>query len=405
MDTNNASPQGAVVGLMRFIGGRARFGQAAEGVVMKVGRLDQQSPVPPANQDYAAARPTRDEGLPRNEFLQQLAREKRRSERSKAPLSVVVYHLGGSGAPTVGQTCRFLEALHAIKRETDVLGHLSDGSIAVLCPDTGERGIDAFMRKLQARAQDLPFEAVSATYPDALFEHLSDKAAAFPRTVLLNRDSLAAERNEYALKRCLDIIGAIGAIFLFAPVMIVISVVIAWTSRGPIIFKQTRLGRGGVPFTFYKFRSMTTDVNDDIHRAFVTSLISSSAAETSAEGKPQYYKLQSDPRVTRVGSFMRKSSIDELPQLFNVLKGDMSLVGPRPAIPYETAHYQSWHLRRIVTVRPGMTGLWQVQGRSKVSFNDMVRMDIRYIKECSMWLDLKILSKTILVVVRLSESS
>ena len=118
------------------------------------------------------------------------------------------------------------------------------------------------------------------------------------------------------------------------------------------------------------------------------------------EGGPAIYKLKADPRVTPIGRFIRKSSIDELPQLFNVLNGDMSLVGPRPPIPYEAAQYQPWHLRRIMTVKPGITGIWQVEGRSKVAFSEMVRMDLRYIRECSLALDIKILLKTVLVVLR-----
>jgi lipopolysaccharide/colanic/teichoic acid biosynthesis glycosyltransferase len=110
--------------------------------------------------------------------------------------------------------------------------------------------------------------------------------------------------------------------------------------------------------------------------------------------------MDADPRITAIGRFIRRTSIDELPQLFNVLKGDMSLVGPRPPIPYETKNYQAWHLRRILTVKPGITGLWQVTGRSRVSFNEMVRMDIRYIRECSLMVDLKILLKTVRVVLR-----
>jgi lipopolysaccharide/colanic/teichoic acid biosynthesis glycosyltransferase len=182
--------------------------------------------------------------------------------------------------------------------------------------------------------------------------------------------------------------------------MLVVAAAIAVTSHGPVIFKQTRLGRGGVPFTFYKFRSMVMNVDDGIHREFVASLIKGGPAEgAAAEGKPAPYKLQSDPRVTRIGRFIRKTSIDELPQFFNVLKGEMSLVGPRPPIPYEAVHYQSWHLRRILTIKPGITGLWQVEGRSKVTFNEMVRIDLRYIRECSLALDLKILLKNVFVVV------
>jgi lipopolysaccharide/colanic/teichoic acid biosynthesis glycosyltransferase len=161
------------------------------------------------------------------------------------------------------------------------------------------------------------------------------------------------------------------------------------------------LGKGGVPFVFYKFRSMVTNGDDSIHRAFVANLIKGEdEANAKAEEGAPVYKIKADPRVTRIGRFIRKTSIDELPQFFNVLKGEMSLVGPRPPIPYEAANYQPWHLRRILAANPGLTGLWQVEGRSRVSFNDMVRMDLRYIRESSLSLDIKILLKTVLVVLR-----
>ena len=147
---------------------------------------------------------------------------------------------------------------------------------------------------------------------------------------------------------------------------------------------------------------MAAGGDDRIHRAYVADLIDGKPdpRESSGDTGQRLYKLQSDPRITPVGRFIRKTSIDELPQLFNVLKGDMSLVGPRPPIPYEAARYQAWHLRRLLSAKPGMTGLWQVEGRSKVSFDEMVRMDLRYIRDCSLDMDLRILAKTVKVVLR-----
>ena len=138
-----------------------------------------------------------------------------------------------------------------------------------------------------------------------------------------------------------------------------------------------------------------------MHREYVTKLIAGRHHEINEGdlGKPTY-KLRSDSRITPVGRYLRKTSIDELPQLFNVLKGEMSLVGPRPPMSYETENYQSWHMRRLQEVRPGITGLWQVEGRSKTSFDEMVRLDLRYVRNWSLWLDVKILFKTIIVVLR-----
>jgi lipopolysaccharide/colanic/teichoic acid biosynthesis glycosyltransferase len=297
---------------------------------------------------------------------------------------------------------RLLQLLHAMKRETDTLGHLDDSMIAVLCPDTDEQGAKSFIQKVAAKASELSFTGIASTYPDDLVENLARGVSTQPVFhPFLVSDETKQGNHPYGLKRWLDVIAALFAICLFAPLMLGVAAAIAATSRGSIIFKQTRLGKGGVPFTFYKFRSMATDGDDGIHREFVANLINGDEAQTAAPGGTTApYKLQADPRVTPVGRFIRKTSLDELPQLFNVLLGDMSLVGPRPPIPYEAAQYKSWHLRRIVSIKPGITGLWQVDGRSKVTFNDMVRMDLRYIRYCSLRMDLQILLKTLLVVVR-----
>jgi lipopolysaccharide/colanic/teichoic acid biosynthesis glycosyltransferase len=171
-------------------------------------------------------------------------------------------------------------------------------------------------------------------------------------------------------------------------------------SPGPTIYRQSRIGMGGRRFTFYKFRSMRTDSNDRVHREYVEKLIAGQHEEINqgSSDKP-VYKMRSDPRITPVGRIIRKTSIDELPQLWNVLKGEMSLVGPRPPVTYEAAKYQSWHMRRLQEMRPGLTGLWQVEGRSRTTFDDMVRLDLRYIRNWSLWLDIRILFKTVFVVL------
>jgi lipopolysaccharide/colanic/teichoic acid biosynthesis glycosyltransferase len=177
--------------------------------------------------------------------------------------------------------------------------------------------------------------------------------------------------------------------------MLVIALAIGLTSRGPVIFRQTRLGWGGRPFVFYKFRSMRIDADDRIHREYVASLIAGNLKLVNqGDATRPLYKLHRDPRVTSVGRLIRRTSMDELPQLFNVVKGDMSLVGPRPPLPYEVASYESWHLGRILDTKPGMTGLWQVNGRSRTSFEEMVRLDLQYVRNCSLALDLRILLRT-----------
>lgn len=201
------------------------------------------------------------------------------------------------------------------------------------------------------------------------------------------------------LKRGIDIVGSIVGLILFSPLFLLIPLLIKFSSRGPVFFRQKRLGRFGKEFIFIKFRTMYTDNNPEIHRQYVKSLIErkEQSAAVDKDGKP-VFKIVNDPRIIPWGRFLRKTSLDELPQFLNVLKGDMSLVGPRPPIPYEVAEYDTWHRRRILEVQPGVTGIWQVYGRSRTTFDEMVRLDLQYIREQSLWLDIKLLLKTPIAV-------
>jgi lipopolysaccharide/colanic/teichoic acid biosynthesis glycosyltransferase len=181
----------------------------------------------------------------------------------------------------------------------------------------------------------------------------------------------------------------LSALFLLSPLFLLISLLLKLTSPGPVFYRQKRLGELGVAFTFLKFRSMHVANDSKIHRDFTQNLIRGNSGVLNG-----VYKIQNDPRITGLGRILRASSLDELPQFINVLMGQMSLVGPRPPIPYEFECYQLWHRRRILEARPGITGLWQVHGRSRTSFDEMVRMDLQYIKNRSLWVDLKILLKT-----------
>lgn len=246
----------------------------------------------------------------------------------------------------------------------------------------------------------------------------------------------------FACKRLLDILIAGSLLIALAPLMLVIAVLVKLDSPGPAIFKQTRVGtrrrrngRGEVwgieTFTFYKFRSMRRDADPELHRAFVKALILDDEetmaalqlkcreaapgphpaiarslpskrrvrSRSSGDDERLPHKLTHDPRVTRLGKTLRETSLDELPQLWNVLKGEMSLVGPRPDLPYSVADYRPWHYERL-NAKPGLTGLWQVKGRSEVSWEDLVRMDIEYVRDQSLWLDVKILMRTPLAVLR-----
>jgi lipopolysaccharide/colanic/teichoic acid biosynthesis glycosyltransferase len=191
-------------------------------------------------------------------------------------------------------------------------------------------------------------------------------------------------------RRLADVSGALLGTVAAAPVMIFVAMAVKLTSPGPVLFKQRRIGYRGMPFYMYKFRSMTAGASDSIHQQYVRKLINGNA-DLNHEG---CYKLADDPRLTTVGRFIRKWSLDELPQLFNVIKGDMSLVGPRPDPWYAKDDYLPWYYDRALRIKPGITGLWQVEGRSRVSYENMVRMDIRYLKRRSLVSDLWIFLRT-----------
>jgi lipopolysaccharide/colanic/teichoic acid biosynthesis glycosyltransferase len=337
--------------------------------------------------------------LAREAFLVQLEREKRRADRSKASLSVATFRF--SKEADEDDANRLLELLSARKRETDVVGRLNDELVAVLLPDTGSEGSHQFIRKITNAALGVRFAAAVETYPDHLLEHMSGERGEYRPLVEIGAESAVRPRPAaLAVKRAIDFVGAAAGLIAFSPLMLIVALAIAVDSPGPLVYKQVRLGRGGRPFVFYKFRSMYRDADDRIHRNYVRNLIESGRRSGAArdESKP-WSKLESDSRITPVGRFIRKTCLDELPQLVNVLKGDLSLVGPRPPLPYEASAYDSWHFRRMLDMKPGVTGLWQVGGGNCASFNDMVRMDLRYVRRWSLALDLEILLRTVLIVL------
>lgn len=196
------------------------------------------------------------------------------------------------------------------------------------------------------------------------------------------------------LKRVIDlVIGSVGLI-LTMPMLTVAALLIKLDSPGPILFRQRRLGHQGYSFTIYKLRTMVDHQDDDIHRQYSKDFIANNRNAGKAQNGDHLFKLDNDPRITRVGKFLRKLSIDELPQLINVIRGDMSLVGPRPPLPYEAELYKEWHNKRL-QVKPGITGLWQVTARSTVGFDDMVMLDLYYVEHWSLLFDFQLMLKTI----------
>ena len=201
------------------------------------------------------------------------------------------------------------------------------------------------------------------------------------------------------LKRAPDLLLASLMLIVFSPLLFLIMLAIKIGSSGPVFYKQMRLGKGGKPFRFYKFRSMYVNADDAGHRSYVKNLIKAgNPYDVDENGKP-LFKICDDGRVTRVGKLIRKYNLDEFPQLFNVLRGEMSLVGPRPPLPHEYKDYRNWHRKRLDGI-PGITGLWQVSGKNRIPFEEMVKLDIHYLKNWSLWLDIKIILRTMPVMLK-----
>ncbi|MEA3275055.1 MAG: sugar transferase [Pseudomonadota bacterium] len=340
--------------------------------------------------------------LPERYFSEYVRREHLRAVRSKQHLAVAILSLNSATQTTPVDLYNLSKILQLLVRETDVLGWYGENAIAILLADTDDRGAKECIRRIQARTMHLPVKCEIRAYSELerIIATTRDQVSS-DSSPLVAPDPSGHSRSTLVLKRGLDIFGAILSMILLSPVMLLAALAVKATSRGPIIFRQVRVGHKGAPFIFYKFRSMRVDVGFDSHRNYVQSFIRGKSSElTQGDAHQPFYKIKTDPRVTPVGRFLRKCSIDELPQLFNVLRGEMSLVGPRPPIPYEVEAYSAWHLRRILEVKPGLTGLWQVEGRSAVSFDDMVRLDLRYARNWSILLDLKILLKTVKVVIQ-----
>jgi len=340
--------------------------------------------------------------LPKHHFLGRLRVEKRRVDRSKAPLSLVLFYFRKNEEKSGTTIQEFVASLGRNTRESDIKGWVDRDVVGLILADTDEKGANCCVEKIANGNGKLTYSVITGTYPNQIFQKLLTEEGS-PDLFPLDLDGpMESHGFQIALKRGMDMLGSLVGLILFSPLMLATGIAIKMTSPGPIIFKQSRIGRKGLRFQFYKFRSMYWNVDDQIHREYITNLIKGDLDKINQGGKETpLFKMKSDPRVTRVGKFIRKTSIDELPQFFNVLKGEMSLVGTRPPLPYEVEKYEPWHLRRILEVKPGVTGLWQVSGRSRTSFDEMVRLDLRYAQNWSTWVDLKIILKTVRVIFSL----
>jgi exopolysaccharide biosynthesis polyprenyl glycosylphosphotransferase len=329
-------------------------------------------------------------------FRDALAKERKRAERFDQPFMLVLVSATPGTAPDALSWATVIGALRSITGETDVLGWLDKGAtLGLIVPEIGTDA--AVHRALYTRlrrdlVQRLESEGTLDRFSIRMHVNSGAQAASTPAESLpveLHRREAATPLRE-VMKRGLDIVGSTALLLLLLPVYAVVGALVKLTSDGPMFFRQDRVGRMGRPFKMLKFRTMYLNSDSAIHQKYVTEFINSS----DRLDKNGVFKIVDDPRITPVGRILRKTSLDELPQFWNVLRGDMSLVGPRPPLAYEVQQYKPWHYRRVVEAKPGITGLWQVTGRSRTTFDDMVRLDLRYARNYSVWTDVKILLAT-----------
>jgi lipopolysaccharide/colanic/teichoic acid biosynthesis glycosyltransferase len=368
----------------------------------------------PVDNIFDSISPAERGALTEDAFKRVIAIERKRTERSKAPFVLML--LEAAYHQNQEKTKRALDcivaALLASCRDTDLVGwYKEDCIIGVMFTGLVINDRNSILRAILNRVSEtlqneLSFEQFSQIsisfhlFPD---DWENDKPGR-PSNSALYPDLASHDKSRRSLlivKRSIDIVASGVITLLCLPLFAAIAIAVKASSKGPILFRQERIGQFGQSFTFLKFRSMYVDNDQNVHQEFVRKLICKEHGfEGQNDGTQVVYKITNDKRITPIGKFLRRMSLDELPQLFNVLRGDMSLVGPRPPLPYELAAYQTWHRRRVLEVKPGITGLWQVTGRSRVKFDEMVRLDLRYATAWTPWLDFKILLRTPLAVIR-----
>jgi len=347
--------------------------------------------------------------LDEDSFRRVMAIERKRTERSKSPFVLVLIEVADLSYMAAGRALDGITAvLLASSRDTDVVGWYKEamtvgGLYTGLDSADKETILNTILARVSSALRDeLTFEQFNAVrislhfFPDDWDHDSPDRPSNSALYPDLTKQS-KSKRPHLILKRIIDLAGGGLLALLCLPICIVIAIAIKLTSKGPVLFRQQRVGQYGKQFTFLKFRSMYANNDHSVHKEFVTKMIANKVGETETGG---IFKLTRDRRITPLGKFLRKTSLDELPQFLNVLRGEMSLVGPRPPIPYELAAYQTWHRRRLLEVKPGITGLWQVTGRCRVGFDEMVRLDLKYATVWSPWLDMKILLRTPAAVIK-----
>ena len=344
-------------------------------------------------------------------FRHMLSLERKRTERSRKAFLLMLLDLGDNSGTRNQLPIDIVSMLLVSTRETDLTGWYKEGAIlGTMFTEFGITEKETILRTLLERVTTVLRENLESEqfrrikisfhlFPED-WDRESGRRQSNPTLYpdLVKRDE--SRRTFRMMKRAMDIFGSLVGMIVLLPLFLIIAAAIKLTSKGPVLFRQNRIGQYGEPFTFLKFRSMRVNNDAQLHREYVKKLIAGTAEKQPAnDAGDGVYKLTRDPRITRVGAFLRRTSFDELPQFINVLQGKMSLVGPRPPVPYEVEAYDFWHRRRLLEAKPGITGLWQVNGRSRLKFDDMVRLDLRYARSWSPWIDVKILLRTPAAVV------
>jgi lipopolysaccharide/colanic/teichoic acid biosynthesis glycosyltransferase len=328
-------------------------------------------------------------------FRDALVRERRRADRFEETFVLILISVNGDAARQ-SPWGPLVEALSQTNLDADVMGWFEQGSVVGLIRSLADAESKDGGTLL---AETLRNELLRSLTPDSLdvcsirLETYSPHTDSVPRVLLdaAQKRRRPQEVAQQTAKRALDIAGSTAFLIAFSPVFLCVSALVKLTSKGPVFFRQPRVGESGRTFMMLKFRTMQVNADPGIHQQYYEKYIQSGPSEAA---KNVVFKIVDDPRVTPIGHFLRRSSLDELPQFWNVLKGEMSLVGPRPPLQYEVARYKRWHRRRVLEAKPGITGLWQVTGRSRTTFDEMVRLDLRYARNNSVLTDIKILLAT-----------
>lgn len=338
-------------------------------------------------------------------FRAALTRERKRAERANRAILLTLLDVRTpSGDGLQADPAGLPDVLSRLESEIDTLGwHTADSVLGLITPDLPQE-------EAQARREQMDVEIrreLVDRYGLEVLERVVITTLLFPECLIGARDGLdvdpafypefavnrQARGSYHLLKRGFDVAVSCCLMIALAPLLLAIAVLVKWTSPGPVLFWQERVGRMMTPFRMCKFRTMYTNADHGVHHHYVSWFITASGTAAASDAGT-VFKLTNDTRITPVGRILRRTSLDELPQLWNVLIGEMALVGPRPPLPYELKQYKPWHRHRVLEAKPGITGLWQVVGRSRTTFDEMVRLDVQYVRTMTLWRDMKILLAT-----------